>query len=381
MSHDLQICDRNSIDSFLWPDEVAPFRPLLTDLVSNPVEEYFANCNTEFKLCRLGEYVLPITINNEEYENCYVCSPYAGAISYPLYELHEIDNRALRGGLAGLVHSIAPILRSACINRVVCVNNWMLSTNLYPHWNGEGLADLTRELIARYPTHAILFRSLNEATNQSLCDQFRRSGYLMAPSRQVYMFDDPESKYLRRNNCKWDLRLLTQRTDYETIMPNQIGSDCDSRIKRLYDMLYLEKYTPLNPHFTERLIQQWRESNAFRLYGLRSPQGTLDGIAGCFERGGVMTTPLVGYDTSLPRELGLYRMLITIVLQEAAKRQISLNLSSGASGFKRLRGAEPYIEYTAIYCEHLSRYRRMIWKTLSGLLTHVGARVLRELKL
>ena len=381
MNQDLQICDRNSLDSFCWTDEVSPFRKLLVELVSNRVQDYFANCQTEFMLCRLGEHVLPITVNEEEYENCYVCSPYAGAISYPLYELHEIDSRLLRGGLAGLVYSIAPVLRSACINRVVCVNNWMLSTNLYSQWDGEGIEELVRELIERYPSHAILFRSLNTATNQRLCTQFKRAKFLMAPSRQVYIFDDPESKLLSRKNCKWDLRLLTQQTEYETLTPDQIGEDTDSRIKSLYDMLYLEKYTPLNPHFTKRLIRCWRESSAFQLFGLRSPEGTLDGIAGCFDRGGVMTTPLVGYDTSLPRKLGLYRMLITIVLREAARRGIPLNLSSGASGFKRLRGAEPYIEYTAIYCEHLPRYRRMVWKTLAGMLTHVGARVLRELKL
>ena len=381
MSLDLQICDRDGISGFQWPEEGEPFSGMLTELASEPIHHYVANCETEFVLCRLGEHVLPVTVNDSQYDNSYVCSPYTGAISYPLVELREINSLLLRGSLAGLIHGVAPILRSSHINRAVCVNNWLLSTNLYPRWNGDGLQELTRRLIDRYPHHAILFRSLNAATNRDLCKNFRDAKYLLAPSRQVYIFDDPAAKYLQRNNSKWDVRLLTRETEYKIVTPNQFDSGDDVRIKRLYDMLYLEKYTPLNPQFTVRLIRLWRESGAIQFYGLRSLKGTLDGITGCFQRGNILTAPLVGYDTMLPQELGLYRMLMAIVLRETARRQVTLNLSSGAASFKRLRGGQPFIEYTAIYCEHLSRYRRLVWKTLAGLLTHVGARVLREFQL
>ena len=123
--------------------------------------------------------MLPLTINDEEYDNCYVCSPYAGAVSYPLYELCEVDSKLLQSGLAAVIHSLAPALRMGRINRVVCVNNWLLSTNLYPEWGGEGIQELTTALISRYPQHAIIFRSLNHATNEALCEALSRNGFLM----------------------------------------------------------------------------------------------------------------------------------------------------------------------------------------------------------
>ena len=49
-----------------------------------------------------------------------------------------------------------------------------------------------------------------------------------------------------------------------------------------------------------------------------------------------------------------------------------LNLSSGVARFKRLRGGRPAMEYTAIYCRHLPRRRRIAWQTLALLLERVG---------
>ena len=56
------------------------------------------------------------------------------------------------------------------------------------------------------------------------------------------------------------------------------------------------------------------------MFGLRGPNGRLDGVVGCFVRNNVISSPLVGYDTTLPIDLGLYRMLSAIVLGEAARR-------------------------------------------------------------
>ena len=81
------------------------------------------------------------------------------------------------------------------------------------------------------------------------------------------MFDDPELGYRRRNNNKWDTRLLTEQTDYEILLPDEIDSCMDARIKQLYDQLYLDRYTPLNPQFSQALIARWRESNAFVFSG------------------------------------------------------------------------------------------------------------------
>ncbi len=83
------------------------------------------------------------------------------------------------------------------------------------------------------------------------------------------------------------------------------------------------------------------------MWGLRDATGRLDGVVGMFERNGVMTVPLSDMIASFPKKFGLYRMLMAVAMREAYDHRWLLHLSSGASGFKRLRGGEPAIEYTA----------------------------------
>ncbi|MEM7476393.1 MAG: GNAT family N-acetyltransferase [Planctomycetota bacterium] len=344
-------------------------------------QQYIANCATQFLLVSNATVTMPLTVNDAQWDNCYVCSPFGAAIKYPLVELREIQSTALRAALSALIHSVAPLLRIARINRSICINNWMLSTNLYPDWDGSELSKLRDLLIHRYPKHAILLRSLNAATNEALIGQARDAGFLLAPSRQVYISTEPEAKFLRHQNCRWDRRLLDSNEVYSTVQHLEISESDDARIKELYDMLYLEKYTSLNPQFTTKLIKLWRETQAIRLTGLRNSEGELDGILGCFQLGGVLTAPLVGYDTSLPQDLGLYRMLMALMFKEASGQGCGLNLSSGAASFKRLRGGKPRLEYTAIYCDHLPIIQRRAWRSLAFLLARVGGPVLRKFEL
>lgn len=94
-----------------------------------------------------------------------------------------------------------------------------------------------------------------------------------------------------------------------------------------------------------------------------------------------MTTPLFGYDTSLPQQLGLYRMLSARLIEIACERRVLLHESSGAAQFKRNRGAEAEIEYTAVQVGHLPLRRRLPWTALADLLTKIGVPLLRKYKL
>ena len=377
---DVELIRSDQVASFSWPQGSDEVRAFVEPMVANGVGRYIRNVQTTFCLLRVGSHVFPATTNTENYESSYVCSPYNGAITYTLEELRNIQSRLLRGSLAGLIHSVAPLLRAARINQTVCVNNWLISTNLYPEWNGDLLREATRLLLEEFPDRAILFRSLNRRTNDALCDRFIEENYSLAPTRQVYWFDGSAPRYLQRRNCRWDQRLL-EETEYEIVSHDQLVDVDDARIGALYDKLYLDKYSLHNPQFTTELIRLWRTRRLLEMYALRSPAGRIDGAVGLFSRGGVLTGPLVGYDTELPQKLGLYRMLMAIVLREAANQGVMLNLSSGAADFKRVRGATAEIEYMAVYCDHLPRFRRAVWKTLAMLLDRIGTTMLRKYQL
>lgn len=338
--------------------------------------ELVRNVSTRVEFARLGLHLVPVTINEQDYDNAWVCSPYTSAVTYPLDELSKIPSVTLRLGLSGIVRTLGPLLRACRINRVVTLNNWLLSTNLYPNTTPETIARSVTVLAEQYPRHAILVRSLNRVTNAGLIDSLSEAGCLLAPSRQVYLYDGADPQYLRRTNSLRDLRLLNSHTP-SLVMQHDECFD-SSRISELYELLYLRKYSYHNPQFTSRFIHVARDSGVLELFGLRDEQGQLEAVVGTIEVNGVLTAPVVGYDTSLPQGRGLYRMLMAHVLQLAAERKQLLNLSAGAGSFKRLRGGIPELEYSAVYISHLPLRQQLAWRTLATLLQRIGAPVLQR---
>jgi hypothetical protein len=359
-----------------WRMETAYALPLIREGSS----AYVRNVETDVQLLQAGGHLLPITVNHAEYDNSYVCSPYSTYVRYAQEELYLLKSRLLRKTLGAVLGGIGPLLKKAKIDQNVHLNNWLLSTNLYEPIEPEVLRELTRRLTGEFPGHALIFRSLNPVTNGEMMEALRRLGYILVPSRQVYFFDGRSPDYLRKKNNIWDRKLL-EKAPYDLVEHDGIQPEDYPRIRELYDLLYIEKYSPINPQFTTAYIENAHRQRLIHMRGLRDGEGVLQGVVGCFIRGGVMTVPIVGYNTALPQRTGLYRMLMSMVLQEAAERSMLLHLSSGAAHFKRLRGGKPAIEYSAVYLRHLPAGRRVVWELLSFLLNRVGVPIMRRYRL
>lgn len=352
----------------------------LQALLELPSHKLVHNVETELAQVSCAGHQLPITVNYTEWDNSYVCSPYTAFISYATEELVKLQSPALEGALKHFIRWLGSVLRSGDINRVVHINNWLLSTNLYPDWNGEGADELHHQLRGDHPDHVLVFRSLNPVTNANLMSCLQDLGYRLLPSRQVYLFDARHGKLRKPKNVHYDHALLHRRTEYERVEHQQLQKSDFPRIVDLYNQLYLEKYSQHNPSFSLELIRLWHQSGALKMTGLRHPNGHLDGIVGLWEKNGVTTVPLVGYEMSVPQKQGLYRMLMAVAIEDAHHRQILLNLSAGASHFKRLRGGKAELEFSAVYYRHLPWRKRLIWALLDGVLSHLAAPLMRHFK-
>ena len=347
---------------------------------------FIGNVTTRIRLLDTGEHFMPVSVNegSERTDNSYVVSPLTTYTGYADYEIGQLVRPLLGSPLQYLVRGVGGWLERACIDRIVQVNNWLLSTNLYPvNWDGTNLPTITRLLLDAYPDYAIGFRSLNRYSNAGLIKQLQALGYLAIPSRQVYLFDGSggySAAYLRRSDSRKDSRLLS-RTGYVQV-PGEDLTDLDyPRLEQLYNLLYLEKYCSLNPHFSADWLRVGQRDGWLRLTALRSPVGQIDAVLGWVTNERILTTPVVGYDTNLSQKLGLYRLISQISLEEAAKRRVLLNMSAGAADFKRMRGGRPEIEYSFVLVNHLSRKRQRGWRILSSLLNGIGVPIMRKLKL
>jgi hypothetical protein len=356
------------------------------DCIGAPGTTAIRNVRTEMKVIDTGRHAFPVSVNagGEHPENSYVVSPLTAYTGYARDELDRHDIGWLAPGLRALTGASGAWLAAARIDRLVQVNNWLVSTNLYPpDWNGDDLPAMTALLVDRWPDHAIGFRSLNGFSNPVLLQRLREAGYVALPSRQVYIFDGrsgPDSAFCMHHNVHIDTRLL-QRGAYRVVREETIADDEFERFEELYNLLYLEKYCHLNPQFTAAWLSCGHRDGWLQLSTLRNADGRADGVVGWFGVPGIFSAPIVGYDTNLPAKAGLYRMLTALCIEEAARRRCVLNFSSGAAHFKRLRGGVPEIEYSMVYVRHLPPQRRAAWRAMQIVLSGVAAPLLKAFRL
>ena len=116
-------------------------------------------------------------------------------------------------------------------------------------------------------------------------------------------------------------------------------------------------------------------------FKLLSKDNKINAVLGYYKRNHVMTTPIFGYDTTLPKDEGLYRMLSAQLVLESEQNGCTINMSSGASKFKIYRGAISSIEYSALYCSHLPFYRKLGYRLLFFVINKIAIPMIKSQKL
>ena len=335
------------------------------------------NVQTDFAFLKSGEIELPLTINDAERDNSWICSPWTHYVSYAREEMVR-NSRGLAGWAGKAV--LTPLgawLRRTEINRAVMINNWLLSTSPWPRWNAQRLPKLLETLIRQWPSHALIFRSLNGKESGPLLAALRRAGALLIPSRQVWWFDCDSPKVRRSRDVRKDVGLL--RDDrFQLVPPEDLQPPDFTRLRELYAQLYLDKYSRHNPQLTTEWMAQAHAAKLLRFTALRGTDGRLTGVEGCGVINGILTSPIIGYDRSLPADAGLYRRLAVIPILESQRLGVPLNLSSGVGPFKANRGGIPVMEYLGVFVRHLPAWRRRPWQVIHWFSENVLAPYVRK---
>jgi len=341
--------------------------------------EDIPNLTTTVDFVGAGGSLMPVTVNHGETPNCWVCSPYTAFVRYSQEELRRLAHPMIAAPLRALCGTLGAYLRKAEIDRAVAVNNWMLSTNLYPKLDRGLLPRWIEEAQQRWPRHAIWFRSLNPRYTPDWLEQLSALGCELIPSRQVYLYDQIDVDELVHANLSRDFKLLRSRR--AELVPARFWDKTDfERAAVLYGLLYIEKYSRLNPDYQASFLRAWHAAGLLELLGYRSVSGELEGVVGIFGTDNTITAPIVGYDTTAAPSRGLYRLLMATVFDLGATSGRQVNLSAGAAHFKRLRGGIGTIEYSAVYTRHLSRDRQRAIRLVSRLATSLGEPLMRRFK-
>ena len=329
-------------------------------------QDCLPNLRAQLDLVQLGPDWLPLVIPENWSGNSYLCSPLNQYLGYS----REVWRKSGWPGSS----SLAWLQRVwSGIDEVVLANNWLLSTNLYPEW--QPLESLHRQLLQRYPQRAIVFRSLDRRTNSAWIDNLKALGYRQIFSRLVFYKDVKSSEVWQRRDTQNDLK-LARRSSLIWRSAQSWGDGDWQRAAELYRLLYIVKYTPLNPQFTVDYLRHFQAHLGW-LRGLFEGQ-TMVGVIGSLQCRQIMATPILGYDTSQPAKLGLYRLLTLRLAESALRRGYLLHESAGVGRFKRLRGAQAEPEFVLVYHRHLKS--RWAWLALEGLVNSLGRYLVERLE-
>lgn len=337
------------------------------NLAERGTPHFITNAASIMALARVGGQDLPVTIDDGDIGRSYVASPHSAYVAYARREMDLVGLKRGRRAAGAALALTDRLLRGARINRAVHIDNWLLSTNLHGEWQGEGLAELRAALCERFPDHFLILRTLDRWSSPALLDAARRDGWIMLPARQIWVTENLRRDWLPRKDRLNDRRILRRSGLSIEEAEHLSAADCE-RIARLYALLYLEKYSPLNPDFTPAFIALLASTGLARFRLARRDDGTIMAVSGMIARAGHATCPVVGYDTARPQREGLYRIACYLASEWTLERGLALHGSAGAAEFKRARGARGEIEYMAIHARHLSPPRRAAVSLLAAVL-------------
>ena len=350
-------------DDIPWPqtDQADVVRRYVAPLVHQGTKALIPNVDTDMHVALVGGLAIPFTVGSRGAANSYVCAPQSQYVEYIYDEVEQV------GDLATYVLSrmYVPVFRWICswgeVNRVVMVNNWLLSTNLYPEgFDGAHARALADVLRAQYPDHAILFRSIDLGLRQGLHDALAGHGARMVLSRRVHIVHHENTRTWKRNNIKNDIR-LANKTPYELVVHEDLTDADFDRLQALYTDLYIHKYSGWNPRFTSAFMRHlWREK--LFVFAAYRRDGRFDAVSATLHESGVGTGPIIGYDRSCPAQQGLYRLAYLEMMRAMKRRAETIHGSAGVARYKQLRGAESYLEYNAVFDAHLPWRRRLPWR-------------------
>ncbi len=362
-----ELFTKENIHTITWPStpDGDYARCYLLPIMLDGAQKFIKNIyNTQLMLAKVDDVIIPITISDFHPENTYTVSPYSHYVSYGGYEeVKHLNNPPIEALIKLLMSPVAWYFKRAELDKVVYINNYLLSTNLYPSVSSDQLSALSEALIKWFPDRVIVFRSVDQKKNPHIYQVLEANGYDMVLSRQVWYMDPVEASHTRQ--YKEDVRVL-RKHGYEIVDGKELSDDELARSLDLYNMLYLEKYSYYNPQFTFEFMKLARDEDILHLRALKR-DGKINAVMGFFIRNGAMTQPLFGYDTSLPQEEGLYRLLTLITLQEGLQRNLLVHASGGVGKFKKVRGGKSVIEYNAVFSKHLPLWRQRPWKLIQAI--------------
>lgn len=348
-------------------------------------KQFIKNSNALLDVFKIYSEELPVLTENHNRENrSYVTSFLTQYILYAREEVlksskYSKQQRLLVKYISPMILQLAKLLTN---KKLIWVNSNLTSTPLYnSNWYNYNLEDLSKMFLKHYPKKILIYKSVEPLTNPELFKKFDSSFFIPLLGRQVYIFDPNSSKYKKKRSYQMDKKLSEkQERFYWELLDLNNDNDIEC-ILNLYKKLYLDKHSEYNPVYTKEFVRNGIGKFKLRFEVLKDRLNeSIVAVQGINETDNVINTPFIGYDQSLPKKLGLYRLMNYELMRQAIEKEKVLNMSSGAGDFKVKRGGVASFEYQMVYQNNLSYFQRKLWKFLGNILDNTAKKQMRNLK-
>lgn len=359
---------KQNIDLLKWDNytDGKGFKQLFGAIIAGKSADFIANAAVEMGLIAVENQLIPYTIGDRKLpaSTTYLVSIVSQYIRYSNLEVqHAAGYSKASKWLVDVFSKLAEKLLIALrADQNIMVNNWLVSTNLYAALPLDKIEAIKAALLAKYPNHAIVFRSITEGVNDALSHALLQQNFVPIASRQVYLLDPKTEEYKKKRPYQQDSKAWQKETTLHwDLLPLQQHEV--PLVRHFYHKLYLEKYSIFNPDYSDAFIWNAHNSGLMHFQCLRD-EDKLVAVQGISIRNNVATTPFIGYDYAQPVSRGLYRFMNVKLTQTAAENAALLNMSSGAAPFKKQRGGVGAYEYNYVFAAHCGLLQRNFWRLM-----------------
>ena len=333
------------------------------------------NLDCESGLIEIGDKLVPYTKNNMTKETlCYTISTFTHYYHYLREEMDIVGLRFAKLILMPPLWLIGFFLRFAKVDQAFTINNFGLSTNLFPKdLSAIGWENAVSTVEKSNPNHAILVRSVNRGLNSKDYDALINCGFKPMFARNVLLFPHKPIEQFPRRKRRQILRdeKLEHKLGFRWLSGVTLDEEMSARVADLYDQLYLGKYSKNNPRFTP-LFHHECSNRKILNYQLLLDEEQIIGVLGIKVVDEVATTPILGYDHHHPHANLLYRIITAKITRTSSDNDFHRHASSGANKFKQLRGGVTNEEFTMVKTSHLSWWRRLNWGLIRFMAQKIG---------
>lgn len=344
---------------------------LLTSLIDAGADRLMVNANGALlRMYSIAGQQVPVAVCPDTRPRAAILSPTAHYLDYPIDEIGKASKFWTPGLLRVATQPLRQIFKVGQLDRVAYINHSLMLG--VPPINGEvaQLEALMDEVADDYPRHALVFSNIVPAMHPGYAEQLRTLGCLFIPSRVNWVYD-PNQPRAGGSFESIRARISKGRRALARLHENRIGRDGLlqrlSEVQHLFEALYIDKHSRLNPHYTEAFFRRVIASDAIEATGWIGPNGNLEAFNVQLFVDGVLIWSVKGHDLEAMKSRRLNEVVFAHNLEAAERSGCWSSWGGGTGDFKRGRGAEPAQEFDAVFLDHLPAWRRAPWHLLHRL--------------